>query len=47
MAVGKIMSANVILVMLAPKPKEKNKIDIEVTQNSVKIDNLHQMITEF
>ena len=29
-------------VMLAPKPKEDDKIDIQVEQNLVKIDNIHE-----
>ena len=40
------MAANATLVMLAPKPKENNKIDIQVKQNSVEIDNIHETTAE-
>ena len=35
------MAANATPVMLAPKPKENDKIDVQVKQNLVEIDNIH------
>ena len=43
MAVSEIMAANAIPIMLAPKPKEDEKIYIQVKQNLVEIDNIHEM----
>ena len=46
MVVSVIMAVNVILVMLAPKPREDVKIDIQVKHNLLKIDNIHQNTAE-
>ena len=46
MVVGEIITANTIPLMLAPKPKEDDKIDIQDKLNSVKIDNIHEITVE-
>ena len=46
MVVSEIMAVSAIPVMLAPKPKEDDKIDIQIKQHSVQMNNIQEMTTK-